>query len=84
LFAAQQTQWRTLMKIALRSSTPAKGLKLLCANPNHRRSLACVREWCASCFLAALYTEMGGEAFIFGKPLRPPIYDLARRRLALR
>jgi ribonucleotide monophosphatase NagD (HAD superfamily) len=39
-----------------------------------------VREWCAGA-LAALYTEMGGESLYFGKP-HPPIYDLARRRLA--
>ncbi|MEM6891290.1 MAG: HAD hydrolase-like protein, partial [Pseudomonadota bacterium] len=31
--------------------------------------------------LAKLYTEMGGESLYFGKP-HPPIYDLARRRLA--
>ena len=39
-----------------------------------------VREWCAGA-LAKLYTEMGGESLYFGKP-HPPIYDLARRRLA--
>ena len=39
-----------------------------------------VREWCAGA-LARLYTEMGGESLYFGKP-HPPIYDLARRRLA--
>jgi ribonucleotide monophosphatase NagD (HAD superfamily) len=38
------------------------------------------REWCAGA-LAKLYTEMGGESLYFGKP-HPPIYDLARRRLA--
>ena len=38
------------------------------------------REWCAGA-LAQLYTEMGGESLYFGKPY-PPIYDLARRRLA--
>ncbi|HVG49709.1 MAG TPA: HAD hydrolase-like protein, partial [Rubellimicrobium sp.] len=37
-------------------------------------------EWCAGA-LAELYEEMGGEALYFGKPY-PPIYDLARRRLA--
>ena len=31
--------------------------------------------------MAQLYTEMGGESLYFGKP-HPPIYDLARRRLA--
>jgi ribonucleotide monophosphatase NagD (HAD superfamily) len=38
------------------------------------------REWCAGA-LAQLYTEMGGQSLYFGKP-HPPIYDLARRRLA--
>ena len=39
-----------------------------------------MREWCAGA-LARLYTEMGGTSLYFGKP-HPPIYDLARRRLA--
>ncbi|MBE0413647.1 HAD family hydrolase [Yoonia sp.] len=57
-----------------------KGLKLLCANPDIIVDRGNVREWCAGA-LAALYTEMGGESLYFGKP-HPPIYDLARRRLA--
>ncbi len=57
-----------------------KGLKLLCANPDIVVDRGEVREWCAGA-LAALYTEMGGESLYFGKP-HPPIYDLARRRLA--
>lgn len=57
-----------------------KGLKLLCANPDIIVDRGDVREWCAGA-LAALYTEMGGESLYFGKP-HPPIYDLARRRLA--
>ncbi|PUB17546.1 TIGR01459 family HAD-type hydrolase [Yoonia sediminilitoris] len=57
-----------------------KGLKLLCANPDIVVDRGKVREWCAGA-LAALYTEMGGESLYFGKP-HPPIYDLARRRLA--
>ena len=57
-----------------------KGLKLLCANPDMVVDRGDVREWCAGA-LAALYTEMGGESLYFGKP-HPPIYDLARRRLA--
>src|SRR5690606_9441659 len=36
--------------------------------------------YCAGA-LARLYTEMGGTSLYFGKP-HPPIYDLARRRLA--
>ena len=57
-----------------------KGLKLLCANPDIVVDRGEVREWCAGA-LAALYTDMGGESLYFGKP-HPPIYDLARRRLA--
>jgi HAD superfamily hydrolase (TIGR01459 family) len=57
-----------------------RGLKLLCANPDIVVDRGDVREWCAGA-LARLYTEMGGESLYFGKP-HPPIYDLARRRLA--
>lgn len=57
-----------------------KGLKLLCANPDIVVDRGGVREWCAGA-LAQIYTEMGGESLYFGKP-HPPIYDLARRRLA--
>lgn len=57
-----------------------KGLKLLCANPDIVVDRGERREWCAGA-LARLYTEMGGESLYFGKP-HPPIYDLARRRLA--
>lgn len=56
------------------------GLKLLCANPDIVVDRGERREWCAGA-LAQLYTEMGGESLYFGKP-HPPIYDLARRRLA--
>ena len=57
-----------------------KGLKLLCANPDIVVDRGDRREWCAGA-LAELYTEMGGESLYFGKP-HPPIYDLARMRLA--
>ncbi|MGR3511482.1 MAG: TIGR01459 family HAD-type hydrolase [Paracoccaceae bacterium] len=57
-----------------------KGLKLLCANPDIVVDRGETREWCAGA-LARLYDEMGGESLYFGKP-HPPIYDLARRRLA--
>ncbi|MCG3269213.1 TIGR01459 family HAD-type hydrolase [Yoonia sp. I 8.24] len=57
-----------------------RGLKLLCANPDIVVDRGEVREWCAGA-LAQLYTDMGGESLYFGKP-HPPIYDLARRRLA--
>ncbi|QCO56391.1 TIGR01459 family HAD-type hydrolase [Pseudorhodobacter turbinis] len=57
-----------------------KGLKMLCANPDLVVDFGDKRIYCAGA-LAALYEEMGGEALYFGKP-HPPIYDLARRRLA--
>ena len=57
-----------------------RGLKLLCANPDIVVDRGDSREWCAGA-LAALYTELGGTSLYFGKP-HPPIYDLARRRLA--
>ncbi|WP_299969979.1 TIGR01459 family HAD-type hydrolase [uncultured Roseobacter sp.] len=57
-----------------------RGLKLLCANPDIIVDRGEQREWCAGA-LAQLYGEMGGESLYFGKP-HPPIYDLARRRLA--
>lgn len=56
------------------------GLKLLCANPDIVVDRGETREWCAGA-VAQLYTEMGGESLYFGKP-HPPIYDLARRRMA--
>lgn len=57
-----------------------RGLKLLCANPDIVVDRGETREWCAGA-LARLYTGMGGESLYFGKP-HPPIYDLARLRLA--
>ena len=57
-----------------------KGMKLLCMNPDVIVDVGTKRQWCAGA-LAEMYTEMGGESLYFGKP-HPPIYDLARRRLA--
>lgn len=57
-----------------------RGLKLLCANPDLVVDFGDRRIYCAGA-LAGLYDEMGGESLYFGKP-HPPIYDLARRRLA--
>lgn len=57
-----------------------RGLPLLCANPDIVVDLGDRRIYCAGA-LAALYEEMGGETLYFGKP-HPPIYDLARRKLA--
>jgi len=60
----------------------AKGLKMLCANPDIVVDMGAQRVYCAGA-LAAEYTAMGGTALYFGKP-HPPIYDLARRRLVER
>lgn len=57
-----------------------RGLKLLCFNPDIVVDVGDKRQYCAGA-LAQLYTEMGGTSLYFGKP-HPPIYDLARRRLA--
>lgn len=57
-----------------------RGLPMLCANPDIVVDMGEARIYCAGA-LAALYEEMGGKAMYFGKP-HPPIYDLARRRLA--
>lgn len=57
-----------------------RGLKLLCTNPDIVVDMGDKRVFCAGA-LAALYTEMGGISLYYGKP-HPPIYDLARRRLA--
>ena len=59
-----------------------RGLKLLCANPDIVVDLGDRRIYCAGA-IAEFYEQMGGESLYFGKP-HPPIYDLARRRLALR
>lgn len=57
-----------------------RGLKLLCTNPDIVVDVGDERMFCAGA-IAQLYEEMGGEAIYCGKP-HPPIYDLARRRLA--
>lgn len=57
-----------------------KGLKLLCANPDIVVDVGEQRIYCAGA-IAAAYTEAGGRSFYFGKP-HPPIYGLARRKLA--
>jgi HAD superfamily hydrolase (TIGR01459 family) len=56
------------------------GLPMLCANPDIVVDLGDKRLYCAGA-LAQAYEAMGGTALYFGKP-HPPIYDLARRRLA--
>ena len=57
-----------------------KGLKLLCANPDIVVDVGDRRIYCAGA-IAAAYTEAGGRSYYFGKP-HPPIYALARRKLA--
>lgn len=56
------------------------GLPMLCANPDIIVDMGDKRLYCAGA-LAQAYEQMGGTALYFGKP-HPPIYDLARRRLA--
>jgi HAD superfamily hydrolase (TIGR01459 family) len=56
------------------------GLPMLCANPDIVVDLGDKRLYCAGA-LAEAYEAIGGTALYFGKP-HPPIYDLARRRLA--
>lgn len=58
----------------------AKGLKLLCANPDIVVDHDGTRIYCAGA-IAQAYDQMGGTSLYFGKP-HPPIYDLAARRLA--
>lgn len=56
------------------------GLPMLCANPDIVVDLGDKRVYCAGA-IAEAYDQMGGRTLYFGKP-HPPIYDLARRRLA--
>ncbi|TRD16427.1 TIGR01459 family HAD-type hydrolase [Palleronia caenipelagi] len=57
-----------------------RGLTLLNANPDIVVDRGDQREWCAGA-VAQLYEQMGGNVLAFGKP-HPPVYDMARRRLA--
>jgi HAD superfamily hydrolase (TIGR01459 family) len=56
------------------------GLPMLCANPDIVVHWGDKLLYCAGA-LAQAYEKIGGKALYFGKP-HPPIYDLARRRLA--
>ena len=58
----------------------ARGLTLLCANPDIVVDMGDKRVWCAGA-LAKAYEDRGGATLYFGKP-HPPIYDMARRVLA--
>lgn len=55
-------------------------LPMLCANPDIVVHFGDKLVYCAGA-LALAYEELGGTALYFGKP-HPPIYDLARSRLA--
>lgn len=60
-------------------SAKARGVPMLCANPDKVVVLGERRIYCAGA-LAELYEAIGGVVRYFGKPYEP-IYDLARRRL---
>jgi HAD superfamily hydrolase (TIGR01459 family) len=57
-----------------------KRLKLLCANPDIVVDVGETRIYCAGA-IAQAYAQAGGRSYYFGKP-HPPIYALARRRVA--
>ena len=57
-----------------------KRLRLLCTNPDVVVDVGDKRIFCAGA-IAEAYIEIGGESLYFGKP-HPPIYTLARQRLA--
>ena len=60
----------------------AKGLTMLCANPDlvvHRGKRL---YWCAGA-LAKDYAAIGGDVIYYGKPHRP-VYDMARAEIAAR
>lgn len=59
-----------------------RGLRLLCANPDIVVDVGETRLYCAGA-IAKAYSDAGGESVYFGKP-HPPIYALARQRLAER
>ena len=58
----------------------ARGLVMVCANPDIVVERGGDLVYCGGA-LARLYTEMGGEAMLAGKP-HAPIYDHAKRQLA--
>ncbi|MDP2213865.1 TIGR01459 family HAD-type hydrolase [Phenylobacterium sp.] len=58
----------------------ARGLPLICANPDIIVERGDRHIYCAGA-LARLYEELGGEVVYFGKP-HGPVYEIARKRLA--
>ena len=67
--------YRERLELAL-----SRQLKLLCTNPDIVVDMGEARVFCAGA-IAQLYEDMGGTAIYCGKP-HPPIYSLARQRLA--
>lgn len=57
----------------------ARGVPMICANPDIQAIAAGVKVWCGGS-LARVYADLGGEAAMAGKPY-PAIYDLAFRAL---
>lgn len=72
---ADPETWRPVLL-----SAKARGLTLMCLNPDIVVDRGESREWCAGA-IAKMYDEMGGTSLYYGKP-HPPIYDLSRRRLS--
>ncbi|WP_375263052.1 TIGR01459 family HAD-type hydrolase [Palleronia sp.] len=68
----------TLRPILLEAKT--RRLPMLNANPDIVVDRGDRREFCGGA-VAQLYEQMGGTVHAFGKP-HPPVYDMARRRLA--
>jgi HAD superfamily hydrolase (TIGR01459 family) len=58
----------------------ARGLPLVCANPDIIVEVGSERVYCAGA-IAERYQRMGGKVLMFGKP-HPPIYDAALARIA--
>jgi HAD superfamily hydrolase (TIGR01459 family) len=58
----------------------ARGLPMLCANPDIVVHVGADLLWCAGA-LAERYAAMGGEVHLYGKP-HPPIYREALSRIA--
>jgi HAD superfamily hydrolase (TIGR01459 family) len=63
----------------LLQAAAARGLEMICANPDIVVNWGGRLIWCAGA-LAEIYAELGGAVIYGGKPY-PPIYDLARRTI---
>jgi HAD superfamily hydrolase (TIGR01459 family) len=62
--------------------TAARGVPMICANPDIQAIAGGVKVWCGGS-LARVYADLGGVVEMAGKPW-PPIYDLAFRALEAR